>query len=89
MRGAGQGGKKRAGSGWAVALLPPFVVLVFYLLRLVLPVPNSAGLSFLLATLAAYWLAPRTRVRVFNLTVGILLAVLLAILLSILLAHRF
>ena len=85
----GQAGKKRAGAGWAVVLLPPFVVLIFYLLRLVLPVHSSAGLSFLVATLAAYWLAPRTRVHVFNLAVGVLLAALLAILLSILWAHRF
>ena len=85
----GQAGKKRAGAGWSVALLPPCVVLLFYLLRLALPVPNAAGVSFLVAALAAFWLAPRTRIRAFNLTVGILLGALLAILLSIWFAHRF
>ena len=88
MRESAQAGKKRAGAGWAVALLPSLVVLIFYLLRLVLPVPNAAGIAFLVAVLAAYLIAPRTRVRAFNLTVGILLGALVAILLSIFFAHR-
>ncbi len=72
-----------------VALLPPFVVLVFNLLRLALPAPNAAGGAFLLTVLAAYWLAPRTRIRALNLGVGILLAILLAIVLAIFWTHRF
>lgn len=80
--------EKRAAAGWVVMLLPPFVVLLFYSLRRVLPVPSAAGISFLMTLLAAYWLAPRTRIRVFNLIVGMLLAVLLAIALSMVWADR-
>ena len=78
---------KKDEAGWTIALLPPLVVLLFYLVRVVLPVPHAAGLSFLTATLIAYRLAPRTRVRVLNLAVGILLAALSAMLLSALLAR--
>jgi hypothetical protein len=87
MKETGRTEGKKDVAGWTIALLPTLLVLLFYLLKIVLPVPHAAGVSFLMAALIAYRLAPRTRVRVLNLAVGILLAALSAMLLSALLAR--
>ncbi|HEV2706479.1 MAG TPA: hypothetical protein VGV59_11180 [Pyrinomonadaceae bacterium] len=80
----GREGRKGARSDWTLAVLPPFVALVFNLLRMRLNAPTAAGLAFLFAALVTLWLAPRARVSYFKLGLGILLAVLLTILLSLL-----
>ena len=56
--------------GWAAALLPTFVLLLFLLLHRRLPGPTAAGLSFLIVIAVSYLLFPKLKVDMVKLLLG-------------------